>query len=63
MYKIVLNPNEDIVKEVKLLVEQNEGYCPCAIVKDEDSKCICKAFREKEELGECHCGLYVKVEE
>lgn len=40
-------------------VKDNGGYCPCMLVKDETTKCMCKAFREQEE-GVCHCGLYYK---
>ena len=44
------------------LVRQNDGYCPCAIERTPDTKCICKAFMEQEE-GLCHCGRYRKVSE
>ena len=44
------------------LVKANNGYCPCAIERTPDTKCICKAFIEQEELGLCHCGRYKKVE-
>lgn len=43
------------------LVRQNDGYCPCAVDKTEDTKCMCKQFRDQKEPGPCHCGLYVKV--
>lgn len=43
------------------LVKANDGYCPCAIEKTPDTKCICKEFREQEEAGPCHCGRYEKV--
>lgn len=42
------------------IVEANDGYCPCAIEKNEDTRCMCKEFREMVE-GECHCGRYKKV--
>lgn len=42
------------------LVQQNGGYCPCAIEKTPDTKCMCKDFREQES-GFCHCGRYEKV--
>ena len=45
---------------IKELVKQNGGYCPCAIEKNEDTKCMCKDFREQETHGLCHCGLYIK---
>lgn len=49
----------EINPEIGDLVEQNEGYCPCAIIKDEDTKCPCKEFREQDK-GECRCGRYEK---
>lgn len=49
--------------DIALLVAANDGYCPCAIEKTEDTKCICKEFREQESEGPCHCGRYMKVVE
>lgn len=46
---------------IAALVADNDGYCPCAIQKTPDTKCICKEFREQES-GLCHCGRYEKVE-
>ena len=60
--KIVVNPNKDIVKEVREGLKRTGGYCPCRIFKNADTKCLCKEFREQEE-GECYCGLYIKVKE
>lgn len=55
-YEIVeINP------EFGELVEANDGYCPCAVMKNEDTKCICKEFSEQDEPGMCHCGRYMKV--
>lgn len=34
-------------------------YCPCSIIRNEDTICPCKEFREMEE-GTCHCQLYSK---
>ena len=62
MAKIQLNENTEIVKAIKDGLKKNDGYCPCAIEKTPDTKCMCKEFREQE-AGECHCGLYVKVGE
>lgn len=45
------------------LVKANDGYCPCAVLKNEDTKCQCKEFREQKEPGKCHCGLFEKVED
>ena len=57
--KIELNPDKEYVKEVKSMLKANSGYCPCVLVKNEDTKCMCKEFREMDE-GMCHCGLYIK---
>lgn len=43
-------------------VEACGGYCPCAIFRTADTKCMCKEFREQTEPGECHCGRFEKVE-
>lgn len=59
--KIIKNPDLDIYNKVTKAVKDNDGYCPCMLVKNTDTKCICKAFIEQKELGECHCGRYVKV--
>ena len=45
---------------VKLLVDMNNGHCPCAIFHDNDTLCMCKDFREQES-GLCHCGRFEKV--
>lgn len=47
--------------EILKLVKASDGYCPCAVERNPDTKCICKAFREQTEPGECHCGRFVKV--
>lgn len=51
--------NKELARKIRQQLEENGGYCPCNIVKNDDTKCICKAFREMEE-GTCHCGLYIK---
>ena len=55
-----LNPDKEKRREVAQAVVANDGYCPCLIVRNEDTKCPCKAMREE---GRCICGLYVNVEE
>jgi hypothetical protein len=42
-------------------VAANNGYCPCAIWQNPDTKCMCKEFREQNEPGLCHCGRFEKV--
>ena len=50
----------EVNPDVGELVKQNDGYCPCMIEKNEDTKCPCKPFREQKTPGECHCGRFVK---
>lgn len=57
------NPNTDSFKVISDAVKQNDNYCCCAIVKDEDTKCMCKNFREQTESGFCHCGRFLKVKD
>ena len=45
---------------IKERLKENGGYCPCALEKNKDTKCMCKEFRETKE-GFCHCGLYEKI--
>ena len=50
----------EINPRIKANVDANNGYCPCAIWQTEDTKCMCKEFREQES-GQCHCGRFEKV--
>lgn len=61
--RIVLNQDEVLVADIRKRLKENNGYCPCVTIQNDDTKCMCKAFREQTHPGECHCGLYIKVEE
>ena len=41
-------------------VKNNDGYCPCRLLKNENTKCKCKEFLESPAGTICHCGLYEK---
>lgn len=58
--KIIVNPDNEVVKTVRQALKDNDGYCPCKVLHIADNKCMCKDFREQGE-GECHCGLYIKI--
>ena len=62
--KILLNENKEIADMVKEGVKARGGYCPCRREMTEDTKCMCKEFREQiadpEFEGYCHCMLYYK---
>ena len=61
MTKIIVNKEDkELVELIRQTLKQNGGYCPCALFKNEDTKCMCKDFKEQEE-GVCHCGLYIKI--
>lgn len=60
--RVVQNPDAEYANEIKKRLKENNGYCPCSIVKNKDTKCRCKEFRDqikRGETGACHCGLYV----
>lgn len=59
---IKLSEDKKLVQEIREKIKENYGYCPCRIERTEETKCMCKEFREQES-GECHCGLYVKTKE
>ena len=62
--KVKLNPDEKVVQTIKEGLKQTGGYCPCRIERTEDTKCMCKEFREQikdpDFEGFCHCMLYIK---
>ena len=63
--QVKYNSDKELVEEIKKKLVENEGYCPCRTQRNEDTKCMCKEFREqinKGIPGECHCGLYVTID-
>lgn len=62
--KIRFNEDKDVVASVKEGLKRTGGYCPCLVLRNEDTKCMCRDFREKiadpEFEGYCHCMLYYK---
>lgn len=46
---------------IRKALKDNQGYCPCRLEHKPEYKCMCKEFLEQE-IGECHCGLYIKTE-
>ena len=59
MLKITYNQDKQIVDKILDALDKNNGYCPCKFEKNNDTKCMCKEFKEQKE-GYCHCGLYIK---
>ena len=57
MKLVIIEANPEVAKDV----EVSNGYCPCAIYRTPDTKCMCKDFREQAVPGLCHCGRFEKV--
>ncbi len=47
--------------EVTQKVKDNLGYCPCMLLRNEDTRCVCKEFRDLNTEGYCRCERYKKV--
>lgn len=61
MIRVTINPNKDLVKDIRNKIKENDGHCACAIFFDDSNRCMCEEFRKQIEDGkdgECHCGLY-----
>ena len=60
-FEIISNPDFLHRKKIEEAIKNNDGYCCCALEKNEDTKCMCRDFREQKRYGFCHCGRYLKV--
>lgn len=62
--KITLNKDKQIVDVIKEGLEHTGRYCPCRTERTEETKCMCREFKEQikdpEFEGFCHCMLYYK---
>lgn len=63
--KIRATENKEHNEQIRAKLRENGGYCPCvpSFARNEDTRCICKEFREAPAGTTCHCGLYYKEEE
>lgn len=62
-----ITDNKEIKEAVLAGLQRNKEkygkrYCPCSLVRNDDTVCMCKEFREMEE-GMCHCQLYIKTKD
>ena len=62
--KVRLNEDAAVVAAVSEGLKRTGGYCPCVRERSEDTKCMCREFREQIKdpnfEGYCHCMLYYK---
>lgn len=59
---IKVSEDKELVTLARKMLKENGGYCPCAIVKEPEFKCMCDEFLKNTDKGPCYCGLYEKVE-
>ena len=68
MLKIIPNRDKELYEDVKMqlkkmFLKHGKYYCPCSLERNEDTVCMCKSFKEQTQPGECHCGMYEKIDE
>lgn len=59
--RIEVTSDEKVKQEIRAALHENGGYCPCRIEHTDDTKCMCKEFRDMIDnniAGYCHCGLW-----
>lgn len=62
--RVMVNSDRELAQMAREALKANDGYCPCALERNEDTKCMCKDFKEKMAngyKGECNCGLYEAI--
>lgn len=60
VFRYKQNPDKEFYDNITLKVQQNGGYCPCELIKTDETKCMCKAFKEQQTEGFCHCRRFYK---
>lgn len=57
--------DEPLATEIRTAIRAAGGHCPCVLeaCRNEDTKCMCKDFRESPKGTICTCGLYIKIED
>ena len=61
--RIYVTKDKKQAAEIRQAIRDNDGYCPCVLIKSPETKCMCKEFKEQTTPGYCHCGLYYKTTE
>lgn len=69
-YKVKIESiDSEEANKVEQKLRENDGFCPCKLIKTANTKCMCKEFRETlldlkygkdpNASAICHCGLYL----
>ena len=63
--RVTVHADKELANEIRAQIRVIGGYCPCVLPsqRNEDTRCMCKAFRESPAGTVCHCGLYKKIED
>ncbi|MCQ2081675.1 MAG: dUTP diphosphatase [Lachnospiraceae bacterium] len=64
--KIIRNPDKKKYDEITAAIKARDGYCCCIIQKNDETRCMCKDFRDKVSkgiAGPCVCGRFIAVED
>lgn len=66
MVKITQTEDKEFLAEILKQLEANDNYCPCSLYKTQNTKCMCKSFRDvvrknKPGIYDCSCGRYTAV--
>ena len=59
--KVTTVNDTEKVMEIRKKLRENNMYCPTKKEHIPENSCMCKEFLEQD-LGECSCGLYVKLD-
>lgn len=50
--KICVSEDEEHVAEIRAVLKENGGYCPCRLIKTPETKCPCQEFRARNQNRE-----------
>lgn len=59
--KIKVTEDTELANQIRAKLKECNGLCPCKLIDAPENHCMCKEFLEQG-VGECHCGLYIKIE-
>ena len=45
--KVKVTDNAELANQIRAELKTNLGYCPCKLIKNKDTKCMCKEFLEQ----------------
>ena len=63
---ILKTENKELWETIQKGLQKNKEkygkrYCPCSLVRNNNTVCMCKEFRDSPSGTTCHCGIYTKA--